>query len=91
LTHSASVLIDSVYLALWVVFQWLVGRLIEYLELSGVDKGTLVVFQYIFSVSTVAPILVFYVTDISKMVLRAWRAIVLVQREMDNRPFPIRH
>lgn len=72
---SVCILIDTLYLALWALVQWLIGKLIVYLGLSGVDSRTLLVFEYLFAFSTVAPIVVFFVVDITIMVLRAWRAV----------------
>ena len=73
--QAASVLIDCLFLALWLVLQWLVEAMATNLEPSGIDKKILLAFQIVFAISTLAPIVVYIYTDIRVMVLRARRRI----------------
>jgi hypothetical protein len=69
--------IDSVFLIIWVVTQWGTNNIISNLSLSGVDKWVLITFQILFSISTLAPVIVYIYVDINIMILRAQRRIVL--------------
>ena len=66
----ASVLIDSIFLVLWVAVHYLVGLFIEWVKLSGIDKWVLAAFRIIFSLSTLLPIVLFFYEDISIMYIR---------------------
>lgn len=73
-------LIDSSFLALWVIIQWGVNKyVIERLELSGVDKFALLALQVIFATSTLAFIVTHIYTSVRIMILKAQREI---EREM---------
>ncbi len=77
---ALSSLLDGGFLALWVFVQWLVNnQVIANLPLTGVDWLVLLVFQILFAVSTLMPVVIYICVDISKMFLRARRAI---QREI---------
>jgi len=65
-----SVLIDSLFLVLWVVVHYFVGLFIERIELSGIDKWVLEAFRIIFSLSTLIPVILFFYEDISIMYFR---------------------
>jgi len=77
---AISSLIDSAFIALWVFVQWLGEKVIANLELSGVDRLVLSVFQVIFAISTLAPVIIYICVDISVMIFRARRRI---QREIE--------
>jgi len=67
----ASVLIDSIFLVLWVGVHYLLGLFMEWVKLSGIDKWVLELFRIIFSLSTLLPIILFFYEDISIMYIRA--------------------
>ena len=46
-----SIIVDCIFLCLWVVAQYFVDRLIERLKLRGIDQWVLIVFQVIFALS----------------------------------------
>jgi len=78
---SISSIIDSAFLALWVLLQWLLDvKVIQEYKLSSIDFWILFTFQIIFAVSTVIPVIIFIYTDIRIMLLRARRRI---QREIE--------
>lgn len=73
---ALSSVIDSSYLAVWVVVQWAVNEfIINRLRLTGVDSWVLLVFQIIFAISTLIPIIVYIYVDIRIMIVRAQYAI----------------
>jgi len=74
--QAISSLIDSSFLALWVIVQWAVNEyVVNRLQLADIDKWVLSAFQVVFAVSTLAPIVVYIYVDIRVMVLRAQRRI----------------
>jgi ABC-type transport system involved in Fe-S cluster assembly fused permease/ATPase subunit len=75
-TQAASILIDAGFLALWLIVQWAVKEyVIKKLEISGIEKFVLLIFQVIFAISTLAPIVIYIYTDIKVMHLRAKKRI----------------
>jgi hypothetical protein len=68
-------LIDSVFLVLWVFVQWGTQRLITNLALFGIDVWVFSLFQILFAVSTVAPVVLYIYADIRIMALRMQRRI----------------
>jgi hypothetical protein len=79
LIWSISSLIDGAFIILWVVAQFIVNRVINALQLSGIDRIVLYVFQVLFAISTLAPITMTIYKDIRIMALRTTRTI---QREI---------
>lgn len=74
--QAISSLIDSGFLALWVIVQWAVNEyVVKRLELADIDKWVLSAFQVIFAISTLVPIVVYIYVDTRVMVLRAQRRI----------------
>jgi hypothetical protein len=69
------VVINSVFLSLWVVVQYLVKLLIQKLELSVINRPTLIVFQVIFALSTLAPVILFFYKDLRIIIIRVQRQI----------------
>jgi hypothetical protein len=72
---TISALIDSAFLILWVFVQWLVNKVVANLELSGIDRWVLSLFQILFAISTLAPVITYIYVDIRIMLLRAQRKI----------------
>jgi hypothetical protein len=73
---SVTSVIDSAFLALWVAIQWVVGsKVITPLNLTGIDRIVLYIFQSLFAISTLAPVLITIYRDITLMVLRTQRKI----------------
>ena len=63
--------IDSIFLVFWVLIQWVTQRVLANLELTGIDRIVFVVFQILFAISTLAPVVIFMYSDIVTMVIRA--------------------
>ena len=77
----ASVALDCLFLAFWVVVQWVVGsQIIERFRLKGLDEYMLLTFQIIFAVSTLIPILVYIAVDLYSIFLQAKRDIEDVRK-----------
>jgi hypothetical protein len=73
---TASSIIDSAFLALWVTTQWVVNnKVVTLLILTGIDKVVLTIFQVLFAISTLAPVAITIYKDISIMLLRTNRKI----------------
>lgn len=71
-----SSLIDSAFLALWVIVQWLVNnKIIAPLVLTGIDRFEQTIFQILFAISTLAPVAITIYRDIRIMLLRTNRKI----------------
>ena len=71
-----STIFDSVFLALWIVIQWVVNNLIiKPLELSGIDSLVLYLFQFMFAISTLAPVAITIYRNITIMLLRTQKNI----------------
>lgn len=68
-------LVDSLFIALWVVVQYFIGFVINTFELNGIDRFVLFVFQILFAVSSLAPVAITIYRDIRIMVLRTNRTI----------------
>ena len=75
-----TVLIDTVYLVVWVCAQWLTARIIDSLELSGMDRWMLVAFQVVFAISTFVVVGLWIYKDLAVAWYRAKRRI---ERERD--------
>lgn len=73
---AISSLIDSTFLALWVAIQWLVNnKVVAPLILTGIDRVVLTIFQFLFAISTLAPVAITIYRDIRIMLLRTQRKI----------------
>jgi hypothetical protein len=73
---TVSSLIDSAFLALWVAGQWVVNNwVVKPLELTGIDRLVLTIFQILFAISTLAPVAITIYRDIRIMLLRTNRKI----------------
>ena len=63
--QTATVVVDALFLSIWVVAQFLVDRLIKKLNLAGgIDRLVLIGFQVIFALSTLAPVVINIYQDI---------------------------
>jgi len=82
---TISSLIDSAFLALWVTIQWLVNNnVVALLILTGIDRVVLAIFQFLFAISTLAPVAITIYRDIRIMLLRTQRKIRSEIRSGDN-------
>lgn len=63
--------IDSIFLVFWVLIQWGTQRVLENLRLVGIDRVVFYVFQVLFALSTLAPVIIFMYSDIATMIIRA--------------------
>jgi hypothetical protein len=85
----ASSIMDSVFVAIWVLLQWFVSeKVIHGLRLSGVDTWVLGAFQVLFAMSTLVPVVIYIYVDIRIMILRAQQMIRLeIQDSEENKPY----
>ena len=74
-------LIDAGFLVAWVWLQHTTSLYIEGLVLSDIDKRTVVAFQILFAVATLAPVLFYIVKDVTIMAMRTWAEIRAVHAE----------
>jgi len=73
---TVSSFIDTTFLALWVLFQWIIkDKVIVPLELSGMDHIFLTIFQVLFAISSLAPVGITIYRDIRIMLIRTQRRI----------------
>jgi len=81
--HFLAIVIDTAFLALWLVLQWLSEQAIEYFKLSDIiDRYVLAAFQVLFAISTMAPVAIQTYVDIRIMAIRAGSKV----KEEDNAP-----
>ncbi len=79
-------LIDSAFLAFWVLIQWLVSEyVIKPLQLTGIDRWVLLIAQLLFAVSTIVPIALYIYRDIAIEWIQTRREI---QREREKSEQP---
>lgn len=71
----ASALIDSAFLTLWALMQWGINRVFGNVQLSGIDQVVFIIFQWLFAVSTLAPVAIYIYVDIRVMLIRAKKRI----------------
>ena len=73
---SISVVIDVVFMAIWVLVNWLLDqKVLEPMRLSGADALLLTIFRYLFGGATLIAVLVYTVEDIIIMVVQALQRI----------------
>ena len=84
LIWGLSSFIDLLFLTLWVVAQWLSHYLISLFPLTGFDNYIVAIFQVIFGISTLIPILAYVASDLAKIVLQARRSIIMELRKSDE-------
>ena len=67
----AVIFVDALFLSLWVFIQYVVDVLVvKQLNLSGIDKWMLLIFQGLFAVSTLVPVLASLYLDIRNILRR---------------------
>ena len=74
----ASGLIQIIFIVLWVIMQWAVKHyvIVPYASgAEGADKYTLAIAQWLFSISTLTPIILFVLRQIITMLVRTYRGI----------------
>ena len=82
---TISSIIDSAFLALWVTIQWVVNnKVVALLVLTGIDRFVLAIFQFLFAISTLAPVVITIYRDIRIMLLRTQRKIRSEIQNGDN-------
>ena len=74
-TYFVASLISTLYLIIWIFLQWGVSWTLTNLPLEGIDKWMLFAFQILFSISTLAPIMINLFIDVRVMVIRGLRKI----------------
>jgi len=67
--------IDCLFLAFWLYLQSRFNALTSGYRLSGIDEMQYAVLQIAFSVSTLAPIIIFLAKDVVVMIIQAYKII----------------
>ena len=70
-----SLLITTFFLATWLGVQYVVNWILAKVDPSGIDWLVSGVFQVIFAITTLVPILVYYYVDISLIIIRARKRV----------------
>ncbi|VAW38816.1 hypothetical protein MNBD_CHLOROFLEXI01-4684 [hydrothermal vent metagenome] len=68
-------LVQAGYLVAWVWLQSIVGAFIDSRHLAGLDQWTLIVFQILFAISTLIPIVTYIYKRVRKKILSAQRTV----------------
>lgn len=63
-------LIDGLFLAGWAALQWGVDWFLGLILLSGISAGISLMFQVIFAIATIAPVILWIYEDTMKMIRR---------------------
>lgn len=75
---TLSTVLGAVFLALWIATQWSLNNFIAGpLELTGIDKIVLTIFQVLFALATLAPVVFTIYRNIMVMWLRTKKKINL--------------
>jgi hypothetical protein len=78
----ASLIVDCVYIALWVLAAWLLDTyIIIPLKVSGVDKVTLSIFQWVSGLTTLGILLGYAIRDFIIVVIRI---CLEIREEIEN-------
>lgn len=73
---GACIFIDGLFMALWVLVQWVVSEyVVKPIQPYGIHWLSLLVFQVVLGISTLAVVLVYTYEDISVMIIRAHRRV----------------
>jgi hypothetical protein len=85
----AAVLIDIGFVAFWAIAQWAVNEyVITPLNLHGIDKWILLVFQVVFAISTLIIILIYMWEDLAIMFVRARARIAREKMRVETKQEP---
>jgi hypothetical protein len=80
--QSSTVAVDTLFIAAWVVVNWLLDYwIVEPMRLAGSDGFLLGVFRWVFGIATLIVVLLFVVEDIITMIIQARRRIIAQLRE----------
>lgn len=79
-------LIEAFFVVCWVLIQWIVNKyVITQFTLEGIDAHLLEVFQWIFAISTLAPIVFFLLQLIVTMAVRTYGSIrQVIKKELSK-------
>ena len=79
-------LIQAFFIVCWVLIQWGVNEyIITRFSLAGIDGMLLSIFQWVFAITTLAPILFFTVQLLVTMTMRTYSNIrQIIKRELDK-------
>ena len=76
LIWSITSILDCIFIILWVLVQYFAGKIINNFNLSGIDRINLYIFQFLFALSSVVPVLLTVYRDLTIMVVRTNRIIM---------------
>ena len=75
-TQMVCVVVDAAFLTLWLVVQWVMDSVVlPHFRLSGFHNRLILVYQILFAIATVAPIVAYVVVDLLSIFLKAKRAM----------------
>lgn len=80
-TWALTSLLDSAFLVFWVILQFLTNRTVAQFELSGIDVVVFWIFQVVFAISTVAPVLLYVYKDVVVMILQAKHELARAKKD----------
>lgn len=67
--------LDALFLAAWAAIQWGLHRIVERLELAGVDRWLLIAFQWLFGAVSLYLVLLFVWEDLVSVTVAARRRV----------------
>ena len=65
----------ALFISIWIVSQWLVGHLVDQFQLSGIDKWSLVLFQWLFAIGSLIPVATYILKNSLKSIINAWKDV----------------
>jgi hypothetical protein len=68
-------LMDGAFIIFWVAVQYIVNRVVNALQLSGIDRVVFYIFQFLLAISTLFPVALTIYKDIRIMAIRTNRKI----------------
>ena len=74
-SHIVSILVDTIFLILWFYLQVLIKIVLKIDWLSNIDIALYHIFQFIFSISTLLPVLIYIYKDIMMIWISACKKI----------------
>lgn len=72
---TISSFMDGVFVALWALIQYSFNQVIQYFPLQGVDVWVFRCFQFLFAITTVAPVVIYIYEDIMIMSYRTAKRV----------------
>ncbi len=71
IVYVLSVLFNSIFLCIWVIIQYGISTILSKFKTEDMSEIVLLIFQFIFAISTIIPIIIRLYTDIRIMVIQS--------------------